>query len=64
MLRESCLTVRQIAMRCGIRNPSSFARAYRRHFDETPSRFRRRIGWSGADSPGAAGSDAIPPSME
>lgn len=42
MLRESGLSVQQIADAVGYGDPSNFIRAFRRHAGETPMMFRRR----------------------
>ena len=44
LLRASTLSVKQISQKCGFQNPQAFARAFRREFDESPSRFRRTPG--------------------
>src|SRR5688500_17051141 len=41
--RES---VMDIAFDSGFGGPEAFARSFRRHFDQTPTQFRREPGWS------------------
>ena len=41
LLRASTLSIKQISQQCGFQNPQAFARAFRRQFDESPSRYRR-----------------------
>jgi AraC family transcriptional regulator, regulatory protein of adaptative response / methylphosphotriester-DNA alkyltransferase methyltransferase len=40
MLRVRGLTVREVAHRCGYRQPAQFAKAFRRHHGSSPSAFR------------------------
>ena len=42
MLRVRGLTVREVAHRCGYRQPAQFAKAFRRHHGSSPSTFRAR----------------------
>ena len=42
MLRVRGLTVREVAHRCGYRQPAQFAKAFRRHHGSSPSTFRSR----------------------
>jgi AraC-like DNA-binding protein len=42
MLRVRGLTVREVAHRCGYRQPAQFAKAFRRHHGSSPSAFRSR----------------------
>jgi AraC-like DNA-binding protein len=42
MLRVRGLTVREVAHRCGYRQPAQFAKAFRRHHGASPSDFRAR----------------------
>jgi len=42
MLRVRGLTVRDVAHRCGYRQPAQFAKAFRRHHGSSPSTFRSR----------------------
>ena len=46
MLRVRGLTVREVAHRCGYRQPAQFAKAFRRHRGISPSDFRARGGES------------------
>ena len=41
LLRASTLSIKQISQQCGFQNPQAFARAFRRQFEESPSRYRR-----------------------
>lgn len=44
MLRETELTVREIARRVGYRQPAQFTKAFRAHTGVTPSDYRQSIG--------------------
>ena len=44
LLRASTLSIKQISQECGFQNPQAFARAFRRQFEESPSRYRRSHG--------------------
>jgi transcriptional regulator GlxA family with amidase domain len=49
MLRIRGLTVRDVAHRCGYRQPAQFAKAFRRHHGSSPSTFRSRRPPAGFD---------------
>jgi transcriptional regulator GlxA family with amidase domain len=49
MLRVRGLTVRDVAHRCGYRQPAQFAKAFRRHHGASPSTFRSRRPPAGFD---------------
>ena len=44
LLRQGELTVREVAMRVGYRQPAQFAKAFRRHMGQTPKDYRRLHG--------------------
>lgn len=51
-LRLTDRKIIDIAFDAGYANPESFSRAFRRHFDESPSQYRKRLAASSADTKG------------
>ena len=51
-LRLTDRKIIDIAFDAGYANPESFSRAFRRHFDESPSHYRKRLAPSTADAKG------------
>ena len=54
LLASGALTVREVAHRVGYRQPAQFAKAFRRHYDVSPSAYRSRSRFDAAASAVAA----------
>lgn len=47
LIRESQTQIIEIAFSSGFENPQAFARAFRKHFNQSPSAFRKSPNWDG-----------------